>query len=53
MRNRTMNTFKRTLLAGCTVSFLATTAFADEAVITESFYPYKTETPSFEGLEPM
>ena len=47
-----MNTFKRTLLAGCTVSFLATTAFADEAVITESFYPYKTETPSFEGLEP-
>ncbi|MBC7182852.1 MAG: DUF1329 domain-containing protein, partial [Marinobacter sp.] len=52
MRLQKMKLFTRTLLAGCTASLMATAALADEAVITKSFYPYKTETPQFEGLEP-
>ena len=52
MRQQTMKHFTRTLIAGCAASLMATAALADEAVITESFYPYKTETPQHEGLEP-
>ena len=42
----------RFLIAGCTASLMSTACLANETVITNSFYPYKTETPSFEGLEP-
>lgn len=41
----------RWLMAGCTAGLMSTALMADEAVITNSFYPYNTETPSFDGLK--
>lgn len=52
MKQHHSKSLLRTLIAGFTAGLMATATLANETVIDESFYPYRTDTPRFDGLSP-